>query len=209
MDRPLHSPLVQTTFPWAPTTWKSSSITAVAETGLSPSDMPLQSSPSQVTTETVSKLQFERNDPVFLSFQSSHHDSSLFFAPSLDQVPFTISLAQINDVNQNDQNFIQNQAIGFTVNIHDPSQYLNNAEISFTWDFGDNSGTLISREHMVTHAYIAAGTFRPQVVLMASIPNNCGNPTAGEISELISLLFTFYMYAVSLSSFVLSFSWSC
>ncbi|XP_039884861.1 premelanosome protein a [Simochromis diagramma] len=95
-----------------------------------------------------------------------------------DQVPFTISLAQINDVNQNDQNFIQNQAIGFTVNIHDPSQYLNNAEISFTWDFGDNSGTLISREHMVTHAYIAAGTFRPQVVLMASIPNNCGNPTA-------------------------------
>lgn len=95
-----------------------------------------------------------------------------------DQVPFTISLAQINDVNQNDQNFIQNQAIGFTVNIHDPSQYLNNAEISFTWDFGDNSGTLISREHMVTHTYIAAGTFRPQVVLMASIPNNCGNPTA-------------------------------
>ncbi|KAL3978093.1 mitogen-activated protein kinase 8/9/10 (c-Jun N-terminal kinase) [Sarotherodon galilaeus] len=95
-----------------------------------------------------------------------------------DQVPFTISLAQINDVNQNDQNFIQNQAIGFTVNIHDPSQYLNNAEISFTWDFGDNSGTLISREHTVTHTYTAAGTFKPQVVLMASIPNNCGNPTA-------------------------------
>lgn len=95
-----------------------------------------------------------------------------------DQVPFTISLAQINDVNQNDQNFIQNQAIGFTVNIHDPSQYLNNAEISFTWDFGDNSGTLISREHTATHTYIAAGTFRPQVILMASIPNNCGNPTA-------------------------------
>ncbi|CAI5688121.1 unnamed protein product [Oreochromis niloticus] len=95
-----------------------------------------------------------------------------------DQVPFTISLAQINDVNQNDQNFIQNQAIGFTVNIHDPSQYLNNAEISFTWDFGDSSGTLISREHTVTHTYTAAGTFKPQVVLMASIPNNCGNPTA-------------------------------
>lgn len=95
-----------------------------------------------------------------------------------DQVPFTISLAQVNDVNQNDQNFIQNQAIGFTVNIHDPSQYLNNAEISFTWNFGDNSGTLISREHTVTHTYITAGTFKPQVVLMASIPNSCGNPTA-------------------------------
>ncbi|KAM9410026.1 premelanosome protein a isoform 2-T2 [Pholidichthys leucotaenia] len=95
-----------------------------------------------------------------------------------DQVPFTISLAQVNDVNQDDQNFIQNQAIAFTVNIHDPSQYLNNADISFTWNFGDSSGTLISRERMVTHTYIAAGTFKPQVVLMASIPNSCGNPTA-------------------------------
>ncbi|XP_029947614.1 premelanosome protein a [Salarias fasciatus] len=93
-----------------------------------------------------------------------------------DQVPFTISLAQVNDVNQNDQSFIQNQAIGFTVNLHDPSQYLSSADISFSWDFGDNSGTLISRERTVTHTYVTVGTFNPQVVLMASIP--CLNPTA-------------------------------
>uniref|UniRef100_A0A3Q1BFR8 PKD domain-containing protein n=1 Tax=Amphiprion ocellaris TaxID=80972 RepID=A0A3Q1BFR8_AMPOC len=95
-----------------------------------------------------------------------------------DQVPFSISLAQVNDVNQGDQNFIQNQAIAFTVNLHDPSQYLNNADISFSWDFGDTSGTLISRERTVTHTYLSVGTFKPQVVLMASIPNGCGNPTA-------------------------------
>ncbi|CAN9512284.1 unnamed protein product [Ophioblennius macclurei] len=94
-----------------------------------------------------------------------------------DQVPFTISLAQVNDVNQNDQSFIQNQAIGFSINLHDPSQYLSNADISFSWDFGDNSGTLISRERSVTHTYVTVGTFKPQVVLMASIP--CVNPTAG------------------------------
>ncbi|XP_014879425.1 premelanosome protein a isoform X1 [Poecilia latipinna] len=93
-----------------------------------------------------------------------------------DQVPFSLSLSQVNDVNQNDQNFIQNQAIAFTVALHDPSQYLNSADIRFTWDFGDNSGTLISREHTVTHTYLSVGAFRPQVVLMASIP--CGNPTA-------------------------------
>uniref|UniRef100_A0A3B4TIB7 Premelanosome protein a n=1 Tax=Seriola dumerili TaxID=41447 RepID=A0A3B4TIB7_SERDU len=95
-----------------------------------------------------------------------------------DQVPFTISLAQVSDVNQDDQNFIQNRAIAFSVKLHDPSQYLNNADISFSWDFGDSTGTLISREQTVTHTYLALGTFKPQVVLMASIPNGCGNPTA-------------------------------
>ncbi|XP_036067780.1 premelanosome protein a [Oryzias melastigma] len=95
-----------------------------------------------------------------------------------DQVPFSLSLAQVNDVNQNDQNFIQNQAIAFTATLHDPSQYLSNADISFTWDFGDNSGTLISRERTVTHTYLSVGTFKPQVILMATIPNTCGNPTA-------------------------------
>lgn len=98
---------------------------------------------------------------------------------SLDQIPFTISLAQVNDVNREDQNFIQNQAIAFTVRLHDPSQYLGGADITFSWDFGDGSGTLISRELTVTHTYLAAGTFKPQVVLMASISNGCGAPTAG------------------------------
>ncbi|KAM3622319.1 uncharacterized protein V6R79_023118 [Siganus canaliculatus] len=95
-----------------------------------------------------------------------------------DQIPFTMSLAQVNDVNQDDQNFIQNRAIAFSVKLHDPSQYLSNADVSFSWDFGDNTGTLISRDLTVTHTYLAVGTFKPQVVLMASIPNGCGNPTA-------------------------------
>ncbi|CAL1608527.1 unnamed protein product [Knipowitschia caucasica] len=94
-----------------------------------------------------------------------------------DQVPFTISMSQVNDLNAQDQSFIQNRAVAFSVNLHDPSQYLGSADLSFTWDFGDNTGTLISRERTVTHTYQSVGAFRPQVILMASIPT-CGVPTA-------------------------------
>ncbi|XP_031423007.1 premelanosome protein a [Clupea harengus] len=97
-----------------------------------------------------------------------------------DQIPFRVSLTQVNDLNQADQSFVQNRAVAFNINLHDPSQYLSSSDVTFTWDFGDNSGTLISRESTVTHTYLSAGSFKPQVVLMASIPNTCEpNPTLG------------------------------
>ncbi|CAL8351426.1 unnamed protein product [Gadus morhua 'NCC'] len=95
-----------------------------------------------------------------------------------DQIPFTISLNQINDVNQNDQSFIQNRAIAFNVRLHDPSQYLGSSDITFNWDFGDQTGTLISRDLSVTHTYLSPGAYKPKVVLMATIPNACAETTA-------------------------------
>lgn len=157
--------------PSAPTAWRLSSTTAVAKTSSSLSAMLPQSSPSQVTLSTISHPTF--NNP--------HQNTSTSFDLSSDQIPFTISLAQVSDINQDDQNFIQNRAIAFSVKLHDPSQYLSNADVSFSWDFGDSTGTLISREHIVTHTYLAVGTFKPQVVLMASIANGCGDPTVGKI----------------------------
>ncbi|XP_067243601.1 premelanosome protein a [Chanodichthys erythropterus] len=90
-----------------------------------------------------------------------------------DQIPFAMTLSQVGDINQSDQSFIQNRAVSFSINLHDPSQYLSGSDISFNWDFGDNSGTLISRETTVTHTYLTTGSFRPQVVLMAAISNGC------------------------------------
>ena len=70
-----------------------------------------------------------------------------------------------------DMRFVQNRAIAFTITLHDPSEYLSNADITFNWDFGDESGALISRELTVTHTYISSGSFKPQVVIQAVIPD--------------------------------------
>ncbi|KAK2897167.1 premelanosome protein b [Channa argus] len=93
-----------------------------------------------------------------------------------DQIPFAVSLDQVNDVVAGDMRFIQNRAIAFTITLHDPSQYLSNADITFNWDFGDESGALISRELTVTHTYINSGSFKPQVVIQAVIPDKACNP---------------------------------
>ncbi|MEQ2198727.1 hypothetical protein XENOCAPTIV_017327 [Xenoophorus captivus] len=72
--------------------------------------------------------------------------------------------------------FVQNRAIAFTVTLHDPSEYLSNADVTFNWDFGDESGALISRELTVTHTYVSSGSFKPQVVIQAVIPDKACDP---------------------------------
>nr|XP_029521233.1 melanocyte protein PMEL-like [Oncorhynchus nerka] len=94
-----------------------------------------------------------------------------------DQIPFAVSMTQVNNINEADLSFVQNRAIAFTISLHDPSEYLSDADITYNWDFGDSSGALISRELTVTHTYIVAGGFKPQVVVQAVIPDKaCATP---------------------------------
>ncbi|KAM4701274.1 melanocyte protein PMEL [Discoglossus pictus] len=96
-----------------------------------------------------------------------------------NQIPFSVSITQLLDLNLEDQRFIQNRAVSFSVSIHDPSHYLQTADISYSWDFGDQSGTLISRIPEITHTYVSAGVFKPEVVLQAAIPiTPCGSTVA-------------------------------
>ncbi|XP_028849722.1 premelanosome protein b [Denticeps clupeoides] len=95
-----------------------------------------------------------------------------------DQIPFEVTLSQVNDINVVDKSFVQNRAVAFTVTLHDPSQYLSTSDVTFNWDFGDHSGTVISRDPTVTHTYTQAGDFRPQVVVQAAIPDPaCATPS--------------------------------
>ncbi|KAM9319972.1 melanocyte protein PMEL [Gastrophryne carolinensis] len=93
-----------------------------------------------------------------------------------DQIPVSVSISQVLDLDEEDQRFIQNRAVSFSVNVHDPSHYLQEADISFSWDFGDQSGTLITLNTGVTHTYVTPGVFKAKVVVQAAVPvTPCGS----------------------------------
>ncbi|XP_073408308.1 melanocyte protein PMEL [Dendrobates tinctorius] len=93
-----------------------------------------------------------------------------------DQIPVSVTISQVLDLDQEDKRFIQNRAVSFSVAVHDPSNYLETSDISFSWDFGDESGTLITRNTGVTHTYVSPGLFKAKVVVQAAIPiSPCGS----------------------------------
>ncbi|KAK2508378.1 hypothetical protein MC885_010736 [Smutsia gigantea] len=87
-----------------------------------------------------------------------------------DQIPLFVTMSQKNDRNSSDETFLKDIPIIFNVLIHDPSHFLNQSAIYYKWNFGDNTGLLVSNKSTLNHTYVLNGTFSLNLTVQAVVP---------------------------------------
>uniref|UniRef100_A0A8C5KSR4 Transmembrane glycoprotein NMB n=1 Tax=Jaculus jaculus TaxID=51337 RepID=A0A8C5KSR4_JACJA len=93
-----------------------------------------------------------------------------------EEIPIFVTMSQKNDRNASDHTFLKDMPIVFDVLIHDPSHFLNKSAISYKWNFGDNTGLVVSNNHTLNHTYVLNGTFNLNLTVQTSVPGPCPPP---------------------------------
>lgn len=93
-----------------------------------------------------------------------------------EEIPIFVTMSQKNDRNSSDHTFLKDMPIVFDVLIHDPSHFLNKSAIYYKWNFGDNTGLIVSNNHTLNHTYVLNGTFSLNLTVQASVPGPCTPP---------------------------------
>ncbi|XP_051871367.1 protein QNR-71 [Pristis pectinata] len=89
-----------------------------------------------------------------------------------DHIPIYVQISQKYNHNTTDNVYIKDLNVIFDVKINDPSNYLKNAAISYSWKFGDGYESL-SKSLTVIHNYTKTGQFNPKLTVKAIIPVSC------------------------------------
>ncbi|XP_032813209.2 melanocyte protein PMEL isoform X2 [Petromyzon marinus] len=119
-----------------------------------------------------------------------------------DQVPFSVELSQsavaaagsgqeeelavggedARSPGPRRQRFVAGPNVLFEARLHDPSGFLRGADVSFSWDFGDGSGLLISRLAHALHSYAGPGAYAARLAVQATVPAPCATTAAAAVS---------------------------
>lgn len=94
-----------------------------------------------------------------------------------DQIPVSVNMSQKNDRYSSDDIFLRDLPITFNVLIHDPSHFLNESAIYYKWDFGDKTGLIVSKNHILNHTYVLKGNFSFNLTVQTAVPGPCPSPT--------------------------------
>ncbi|KAM4873628.1 transmembrane glycoprotein NMB [Thomomys bottae] len=99
-----------------------------------------------------------------------------------DQIPVFVTMSQKNNRNSSEETFLRDLPIVFDVLIHDPSHFLNESDIYYKWNFGDNTGLFISNNHTSNHTYVLNGTFNLNLTVQAAVLKPCPSPASPSLS---------------------------